>query len=229
MCSVAHKELNDPYLQRYCLPGSFHASIWWLCEFPDRSSPFSDGRSFREQGLQGPAIFALCGQSNQWWSCVGIQCLHPHKAAPPPRPLPHSLKEPFLPWKVVLKAENSGNSVDRCVLLVRFCSPQSSPFPFQLPRNAQSWGHTVHQTHLHFGANSLLVAPVDRALLGCAEILTARVSVPCSLHGSSMDDWRDRNRQGLCLRQHRQQTETNGLMWESHLQREPWGTVGLRM
>lgn len=42
-----------------------------------------------------------------------------------------------------------------------------------------------------------------------------------------MDDWRDRNRQGLCLWQHRQQTETNGLMWECHLQREPWGTVGL--
>lgn len=26
-----------------------------------------------------------------------------------------------------------------------------------------------------------------------------------------MDDWRDRNRQGLCLRQHRQQAETERL------------------
>lgn len=48
----------------------------------------------------------------------------------------------------------------------------------------------------------------------------------CSLHGSSMDDWRDRNRQGLCLRQYRQQTETNRLTWKCRLQREPWGTVG---
>ncbi|XP_045356178.1 1-acyl-sn-glycerol-3-phosphate acyltransferase delta isoform X2 [Leopardus geoffroyi] len=35
--------------------------------------------------------------------------------------------------------------------------------------------------------------------------------VLCGLHGSPMDDWGDRNRQGLCLRQHRQQAETERL------------------
>lgn len=73
-------------------------------------------------------------------------------------------KESFLPWKVALKAENSGNSVDRCWLLTQFCCPplwkdeplhiilptEQPLFPFRLQRNAQSWSQMVHQTHLAF-------------------------------------------------------------------------------
>lgn len=138
----------------------------------------------------------------------------------------------FLPWKVVGKPEKS---VNRCMLLARFRLPpwckdallSQKPYcPFNVISTCRgmprSWGQMVPRFICIFRAMAFSWLPLAKRPWSVFRCLLTAFPCLCSFHGSSMDDWRDRNRQGLCLRQYRQQTETNRLTWERRLQKEPW-------